>query len=230
VLRRENINYPTEQEQYRYARPPSLPPSSLPPSFFSPEQAHIFLPIGTQSQIPPRQKQKVLHFFMFSTFFPSDFSSSELVFFLPFLNTYFNNPKYHSPLTVLCGRADVTEEQVKQALYLGAHKFHRDEDGCTALHWAAMKGVVAAATVLTSGSNRDVEVIPSFLPPSPPSLPPSLHSFLSRGGTFCFQISFLRSLSLQQNVRYLIRGSFTRLPTLSFDTYTHTYMYRNSGA
>lgn len=50
------------------------------------------------------------------------------------------------------------EEQVKQALFLGAHKFHRDEDGCTALHWAAMKGAVAAATVLTSGSNRDVEV------------------------------------------------------------------------
>ncbi|EWM20889.1 Ankyrin repeat-containing domain protein [Nannochloropsis gaditana] len=70
---------------------------------------------------------------------------------------YQTQQEQYSPLTVLCSRPDVTEEQVKQALFLGAHKFHRDEDGCTALHWAAMKGAVAAATVLTSGNNRDVE-------------------------------------------------------------------------
>lgn len=70
---------------------------------------------------------------------------------------YMTKAEKYSPLTVLCSRPDVTEEQVKKALYLGAHKFHRDDDGCTALHWAAMKGVVAAAEVLTSGSNKDVE-------------------------------------------------------------------------
>ncbi|KAM3569058.1 hypothetical protein VYU27_008830, partial [Nannochloropsis oceanica] len=70
---------------------------------------------------------------------------------------YQTEREQYSPLTILCGRADVTEGQIKHALYLGAHKFHRDEDGCTALHWAAMKGVVAAATVLTSGTNHDVE-------------------------------------------------------------------------
>lgn len=58
----------------------------------------------------------------------------------------------YSPLTVLCSRPDVTEQEVKQALYLGADKFHKDEDGCTALHWAAMKGVVAAAAVLTAAA------------------------------------------------------------------------------
>jgi ankyrin repeat protein len=60
----------------------------------------------------------------------------------------------YSPLTVLCSRPDVTEEEVKKALYLGANRFHKDEDGCTALHWAAMKGVVAAAAVLTAASGK----------------------------------------------------------------------------
>lgn len=66
---------------------------------------------------------------------------------------YVTKQERYSPLTVLCSRQDVTEAEVKKALFLGANKFHKDEDGCTALHWAAMKGVVAAVAVLTAVSS-----------------------------------------------------------------------------
>lgn len=48
---------------------------------------------------------------------------------------YVSKQERYSPLTVLCSRPDVTEAEVKRALYLGTDKFHQDEDGCTALHW-----------------------------------------------------------------------------------------------
>ena len=74
---------------------------------------------------------------------------------------YVSKQEKYSVLTVLCSRPDVKEAEVKKALFLGADKFHKDEDGCTALHWAAMKGVVAAAAVLTAvasgASLADVE-------------------------------------------------------------------------
>lgn len=67
---------------------------------------------------------------------------------------YVSKRERYSPLTVLCSRPDVTEAEVKQALYLGADKFHQDEDGCTALHWAAMKGAVGAVTALLAASSE----------------------------------------------------------------------------
>ncbi len=66
---------------------------------------------------------------------------------------YTSKSERYSPLTVLCSRPDVTEAEVQKALFLGANKFHKDEDGCTALHWAAMKGVTAAVAVLTNASS-----------------------------------------------------------------------------
>lgn len=66
---------------------------------------------------------------------------------------YVTKQESYSPLTVLSSRPDVTEKEMKQAMFLGADKFHQDEDGCSALHWAAMKGVVAATAVLTAAAS-----------------------------------------------------------------------------
>lgn len=71
----------------------------------------------------------------------------------PYSINYVTKQERYSPLTVLCSRPDVTQAEVKKALFLGANRFHKDEDGCTALHWAAMKGVVAAVAVLTAVSS-----------------------------------------------------------------------------